>query len=893
MDNIQDFLNLLFRPGEIINFRMINSGREALNEFIPNSADLSVGISELVDKYQPNCSIFFGVHPRAGGSETKMVSRASTVFVDIDEKQFSDSGAFSCHLKNLNDSLGELGLPPSITVSSGHGVHLYWILKRSFRIEEDETGVQLSSGWNELQKALIVFCNGDKSIHDLPRVMRLPGSLNVKDPSDKKPCEIIEITSRFYSISDFKKILDTYRASKKREDKNIEQSYSKDCKLLDVTQMKGLLVDVLSQTPGVCDSYEDFIRLSLALKSAGLDYESVDPIFSKSNGYDQDKNRRIYSKLTPKKVGIGTVYHFAAKHNSDLLRKKLREQGYRPNPTRISDNLEPKGDTKPSRRKVVCDGGSLDHAIVEAGKILFESGILYQRMGEVVKVTWTEDPDRRLVPVIVPVKVPFLTRKLTALADWVKYDVRKDDYRYIDCPKQIAECYLDEGQWDLPFLLGVIDTPTLRPDGTILDQEGYDKQTGLLLDFKGKERISIPERPTRKDAQLALCTIRDLVKLFPFCSDVDLSVFIAAVLTAVVRRSIRVAPLFCFSAPKMASGKSILADLIAIIATGSDASKFNQQRNSEEERKALLSLLMSGGSVMCMDNIDHPVESSPLCTIISETQWQERILGVNKIPNVSTRVTWLATGNNLRLKGDLTTRALICRLDPKCERPEERSFPFKPRTRASHMRGKMVSAALTIMRAFIVSGDDVDVVNFARFEEWSDMIRKSLVWLGMPDPCLSRRQLEEEDPDRERLTDLLSSWFDCFQAAPKSIKEAKQAYESGTGVSEAEQRLFESFMAISGKNGQVNDKRLSYYFRHNKERIEGGFQLLTKGRVATGMQWVVLPVFNESLLEKGKQMIDEGKTENQITSELGISRSAWFHFLHKISERNGDAKNKV
>ena len=50
------------------------------------------------------------------------------------------------------------------------------------------------------------------------------------------------------------------------------------------------------------------------------------------------------------------------------------------------------------------------------------------------------------------------------------------------------------------------------------------------------------------------------------------------------------------------------------------------------------------------------------------------MLGISKNPAVPTNVTFLATGNNLALKGDLTTRALVCALDPQCERPEERKF---------------------------------------------------------------------------------------------------------------------------------------------------------------------------------------------------------------------------
>ena len=39
-----------------------------------------------------------------------------------------------------------------------------------------------------------------------------------------------------------------------------------------------------------------------------------------------------------------------------------------------------------------------------------------------------------------------------------------------------------------------------------------------------------------------------------------------------------------------------------------------------------------------------------------------------------TNVCFLATGNNVQFKGDVTTRVLLCEIDPKTERPEEREF---------------------------------------------------------------------------------------------------------------------------------------------------------------------------------------------------------------------------
>lgn len=109
----------------------------------------------------------------------------------------------------------------------------------------------------------------------------------------------------------------------------------------------------------------------------------------------------------------------------------------------------------------------------------------------------------------------------------------------------------------------------------------------------------IAERPTKEDALAALEILRTLFKGFPFANQESESVAIAAVLTALIRKSITTAPLFGITAPKMGTGKSLLADAIALIATGKPNSVLSIAENEIEERKRLLSVLMEGDLMIC------------------------------------------------------------------------------------------------------------------------------------------------------------------------------------------------------------------------------------------------------------------------------------------------------
>jgi hypothetical protein len=288
--------------------------------------------------------------------------------------------------------------------------------------------------------------------------------------------------------------------------------------------------------------------------------------------------------------------------------------------------------------------------------------------------------------------------------------------------------------WQLPPLLAVVEASTLGPDGTILAAPGYDAATGLYLDFGATTFPEIPTKPTRDDALLALEQLQDVISEFPFVDKAANAVALAAMLTVLVRRSLRTAPLFLFDAPIMASGKTLLAEVNGILATGRTLPAMSYTADETEERKRITAALASGDSVLLIDNIRQALKGDALCAILTQELWKDRVLGVSQTITLPTCTTWFASGNNVSVAGDLATRVLICRIDPKCERPEEREFERQNlRAHVLENRGQLVRAALTVLRAYVVAGwPPQEVKPFGRFEEWSDLIRSALVWRCSP-----------------------------------------------------------------------------------------------------------------------------------------------------------------
>src|SRR5207253_10630323 len=133
--------------------------------------------------------------------------------------------------------------------------------------------------------------------------------------------------------------------------------------------------------------------------------------------------------------------------------------------------------------------------------------------------------------------------------------------------------------------------------------------------------------------------------------------------------------------------------------------------------------------------------SASLCAVLTSATYKDRMLGVNQTPVVSTATTWLMTGNNLEVAGDLTSRTLLCVLDAEVEHPEARPFKRDLTTYVAEHRGTLLAAALTLPLAFITAGEPSTHAPRSRFPEWDRFVRQPLLWLGVADPLTTHAEL--------------------------------------------------------------------------------------------------------------------------------------------------------
>lgn len=468
---------------------------------------------------------------------------------------------------------------------------------------------------------------------------------------------------------------------------------------------------------------------------------------------------------------------------------------------------------------------------------------LFQRAGEVVRIIELDKHQRSDgldrqpgTMMLVPVTAIALTEIMDRLIVWQR--LRKGTAGLepvrIDCPDRIAVAYLSRlGLWRLPVLAGIISAPIMRPNGTALCSAGYDPQTGLYLTEDWPE---VNRDPTRHQALAALRELQEPFSEFPFVAPEDHSVLIAAVLTALQRRLLDAAPLFAFTAPAPRTGKSLLAECVAMIATGMEAPAMTVSGDREELRKAVAAVLREGHAIVNLDNIEHPLGSPDLSRAITQSVYGDRLLGTSRMLRLPTNLTWTATGNNLTFRGDLAVRALSTRLDARLERPEEREFEIAElKSHIREQRRVLVAAAMTILRAFVAAGKpDQALKPWGGFNEWSATIRAPLVWLGMADPCTSRKHVIENDPDREQAAAVLSAWHAEFGGEAVRIAEVIERAAS-------QQDLKSALRLVAASKGDANEldaRRVGWFCRDWRDRLVNGLVLAKGkdyGKVATWM----------------------------------------------------------
>jgi hypothetical protein len=394
---------------------------------------------------------------------------------------------------------------------------------------------------------------------------------------------------------------------------------------------------------------------------------------------------------------------------------------------------------------------------------------LYQKSNMLVEV-FRDDSTRKIrwmnvppgTPMVVPVTRARLSDLLSGLVVFKRKTAKHKRLEIVDIPDWCAPSILDRHNWDsVRPLVGITEFPVIRPDGSIVENPGYDMDTGML--WMGGDRCDVPEFPTRQDAREAADKILEVVGEFEFEDDVSKMAWLACLLTIIGRHLINgTVPLFFFEASTAGAGKSLLCDVIGCIASGREMTRTNYYHDPIEMDKRLLATVLSGIRISMLDNIEGDFGNSSIDSILTGRYISGRILGLSKMsPPLLVDTVFLATANNANLCGDIYRRIVKSRLVSSCERPDQERTDFKIKDLISYVilnRSNYIGYSLTILRAYIQAGSPCDLpVNV--YGEWTRLIRGCVVWAKGIDPWENRGDIMQADARRSSNAMLVEGFF--------------------------------------------------------------------------------------------------------------------------------------
>jgi hypothetical protein len=206
--------------------------------------------------------------------------------------------------------------------------------------------------------------------------------------------------------------------------------------------------------------------------------------------------------------------------------------------------------------------GETEEALLASGLPIFSrAGILVEPVSESMSAS---DGRKTVVARLRPLSPESFLGPAAESATFRKYDRKRNQWVDTDPPlRHVRVILASERRWRFPHVTGVITTPTLRPDGSLLAEPGYDPETELYL-LPGFQLPPIPEHPTKDQARAALQLLNDLLSEFSFKringeheKRLNRSVALSGLLTALVRGSLPTAPMHLVPRPYAGDRKEL------------------------------------------------------------------------------------------------------------------------------------------------------------------------------------------------------------------------------------------------------------------------------------------------------------------------------------------------
>lgn len=382
---------------------------------------------------------------------------------------------------------------------------------------------------------------------------------------------------------------------------------------------------------------------------------------------------------------------------------------------------------------------------------------------------------------LMEVTKPALRGRLDRYAKWMKWKKKGEGFDEVPTqpPLYVVEDMLHDPNMPLPEINGITHAPVFSPSGKCKTTPGYDPESRMYyIDGNSLEIPEVSEEPSKNEVIEALdLLVNEVLIDFPFKDRASRVHSLAAIFLPFCRPMVKgPTPLHLIDAPKRGTGKSLLARAIHMIATGMDAPVDKFPKTEEETDKKIVSILKDGRPIVVLDNASGSVERDSLNAVLTSTRYSGRILGKSEMIDLQNFVTWIMTGNNVDLNGDIHRRVVWIRLDAGMDRPyARRNREFQHPDLLDWIqenRSQILWAVITLIQNWVAKGKPASGERLGSFEGWSKVLGGILKAAGV-DGFLENKDELFDMADQEGLMweEFCQAWWNKYQSKAITAKD--------------------------------------------------------------------------------------------------------------------------
>ncbi|MEM1340802.1 MAG: hypothetical protein AAGF68_00690 [Pseudomonadota bacterium] len=343
--------------------------------------------------------------------------------------------------------------------------------------------------------------------------------------------------------------------------------------------------------------------------------------------------------------------------------------------------------------------------------------------------------------------------------------------------KEIASNLLESDLSEIAMpLKRFAEVPFVVPDGIVVDDGYHEGAQTYLATQSGLVLPCVSREPSEEEVERALRLL-----LEPFCDfpldEVSRKNLIGLLLLLFGRDLIDgPIPAHLINKPSRGEGSGLVVDILAEIWTGKPATAMEYPSDKAEVSKTLIAKLRSGTSYLLFDNVAVNIDSTLLCTALTQGEVDARVFGKNDgsaVDPVEMRVPMIFTGINVTMNDEMPRRTVLISLDSGEAHPEERTGP-EPGKVWRHPdvlawvrehRAELIWAALTLIQNWIAKGRKTFTPKKPRgkFENWQNVIGGILRDAGLEGHDTNRDELIKKtksvkDDALKRINDVLADF---------------------------------------------------------------------------------------------------------------------------------------